>query len=101
MARNTQQQGGEDGVIAQVFRRFGTTNKIAVEFGCENAQEVVSVPPPLPLSKLAPVWVGGWVGGWAGGCGCGCGCGWVLVPHACSLLLLSPRVVSLNFIVHP
>ena len=32
-------QGGEDGVIAEVFRRFGTTNKFAVEFGAEHASE--------------------------------------------------------------
>jgi hypothetical protein len=35
-------QGGEDGVIAEVFRRFGTTNKFAVEFGAEDASEVNS-----------------------------------------------------------
>ena len=35
-------QDGEDGVIAEVFKRFGTTNKIAVEFRTEDAQEVNS-----------------------------------------------------------
>ena len=35
-------QGGEDGVLEQVFSRFGTTNKVAVEFGTEEGCEVNS-----------------------------------------------------------
>ncbi len=32
-------QGGEDGIIAEIFRRIGVTNKVYVEFGSGNGQE--------------------------------------------------------------
>lgn len=32
-------QGGEDGIISEIFRRVGTTNKIFVEFGAGNGME--------------------------------------------------------------
>jgi len=35
-------QNTEDGAIVEVFRHFGTTNKLAVEFGAENGTEVNS-----------------------------------------------------------
>jgi hypothetical protein len=32
-------QSDEDGIIAQIFRRIGTTNKVFVEFGAETGSE--------------------------------------------------------------
>jgi len=32
-------QNGEDGIIAEIFRRIGTTNRFSVEFGVEDGRE--------------------------------------------------------------
>lgn len=37
--RKVHSQYGEDGIIAEIFRRIGTTSRLAVEFGIENGSE--------------------------------------------------------------
>ncbi len=50
-------QNGEDGVIAEIFRRIGTTNQRFVEFGCGNGIENNS------LYLLHRDWSGLWIDG--------------------------------------
>ncbi len=50
-------QNGEDGVIAELFRRIGTTNQSFVEFGCGNGIENNS------LYLLHRDWSGLWIDG--------------------------------------
>jgi hypothetical protein len=35
----TYSQSDEDGIVAEIFRRIGTTNKVFVEFGAEAGSE--------------------------------------------------------------
>lgn len=37
--RKVYSQNGEDGIIEEIFRRIGTTNKFSVEFGVEDGKE--------------------------------------------------------------
>ncbi len=50
-------QNGEDGVIAEIFRRIGTTNQAFVEFGCGNGIENNT------LYLLHRDWTGLWIDG--------------------------------------
>lgn len=50
-------QNGEDGVLAEIFRRIGTTNQTFVEFGCGNGIENNSV------YLLHRDWSGLWIDG--------------------------------------
>ncbi len=50
-------QNGEDGMIEEIFRRIGTTNKYFVEFGVENGLENNT------LYLLLQDWKGSWVEG--------------------------------------
>ncbi len=50
-------QNGEDGIIAEVFNRIGTTNKYFVEFGVENGLECNST------NLLYKNWQGLWIEG--------------------------------------
>lgn len=50
-------QNGEDGVLAEIFRRIGTTNQRFVEFGCGNGIENNS------LYLLHRDWSGLWIDG--------------------------------------
>lgn len=47
-------QGGEDGMIQEIFRRIGTTNKVFVEFGAGNGLE----------NNTAHLLLNGWKGLW-------------------------------------
>lgn len=50
-------QNGEDGIIAEIFNRIGTTNKYFIEFGVENGLECNS------LNLLYKGWNGLWIEG--------------------------------------
>jgi hypothetical protein len=50
-------QNGEDGIIAEIFRRIGTTNRMFVEFGVENGLE----------NNTAFLLQQGWQGAWIEG----------------------------------
>jgi hypothetical protein len=50
-------QNGEDGIIAEIFNRIGTTNKYFVEFGVENGLECNST------NLLYKQWSGLWIDG--------------------------------------
>ncbi len=50
-------QNGEDGIIAEIFNRIGTTNKYFVEFGVENGLECNSI------NLLYKQWSGLWIDG--------------------------------------
>ena len=50
-------QNGEDGIIAEIFNRIGTTNKYFVEFGVENGLECNST------NLLYKQWSGLWIEG--------------------------------------
>lgn len=50
-------QNGEDGIIAEIFNRIGTTNKFFVEFGVENGLECNST------NLLYKQWKGLWIEG--------------------------------------
>ena len=50
-------QGGEDGIIHEIFERIGTTNKFFVEFGVSNGIECNS------LNLLVSDWSGVWIEG--------------------------------------
>jgi hypothetical protein len=50
-------QNDEDGIIAEIFNRIGTTNKIFVEFGVENGLECNT------LALLFQGWKGLWIEG--------------------------------------
>src|SRR5262245_42046256 len=52
-------QGDEDGIIAEIFKRVGTTNRTFVEFGVENGTE----------SNTTRLLVEGWRGLWLEGSG--------------------------------
>ena len=51
-------QNGEDGAIAEIFRRIGTTNKVFVEFGASDGDENNTV-----LLLTACGWSGVWMDG--------------------------------------
>jgi hypothetical protein len=48
-------QNDEDGIIAEIFRRIGTTNRVFVEFGVENGLENNT------LNLLTEGWTGCWI----------------------------------------
>jgi len=48
-------QNGEDGIIDEIFRRIGTTNRHFVEFGVENGLETNTT------NLLVKGWRGGWI----------------------------------------
>jgi len=50
-------QNGEDGIIAEIFNRIGTTNKYFIEFGVENGLECNT------LNLLYKGWSGLWIEG--------------------------------------
>src|ERR1700712_3607295 len=50
-------QNGEDGIIAEIFNRIGTTNKYFIEFGVESGLECNS------LNLLYKGWSGLWIEG--------------------------------------
>jgi hypothetical protein len=50
-------QNGEDGIIEEIFKRIGTTNKYFIEFGVENGLECNS------LYLLFQNWKGLWIDG--------------------------------------
>lgn len=51
-------QNGEDGIIREIFKRIGTTNKFFVEFGVENGQEC-NGRYLLESCKWSGVWIDG------------------------------------------
>jgi hypothetical protein len=51
--RNVYSQGGEDGVVGEVFRRLGVGRKLCVEFGAWDS---------FHLSNTANLWTNGWKG---------------------------------------
>jgi hypothetical protein len=54
---STYSQFGEDGIIAEIFNRIGTTNKYFIEFGVENGEE----------SNTTNLLLQGWKGLWIEG----------------------------------
>ncbi|WP_153798738.1 hypothetical protein [Foetidibacter luteolus] len=50
-------QNGEDGIIHEIFKRIGVTNKFFIEFGVENGTECNTT------SLLYNGWKGLWIGG--------------------------------------
>lgn len=50
-------QSGEDGIIAEIYNRIGTTNKYFVEFGVENGTETNTT------NLLLNAWQGLWIDG--------------------------------------
>lgn len=54
---NVFSQSGEDGILAEIFKRIGTTNKFFVEFGVSNGLENCSA------ALLYSGWSGRWIEG--------------------------------------
>ena len=48
-------QHGEDGIIAEIFKRIGTTNRVCVEFGCGNGLENNSM--LLLVQQWKTIWI--------------------------------------------